>query len=147
MGKYLVVANQTASSPELLDKLKELTREDADAEFVLLVPATPVRHLLAWVEGEAQAAAQTAAEEAKAVLERNGLKVSRVAVGDEAPPTAVQDDLRENPALYDAIVLGTLPLGISRWLGLDVPHQMRRRFDIPVIHVVAETETTTRAER
>ncbi|MGH9197291.1 MAG: hypothetical protein ACRD1T_16320 [Acidimicrobiia bacterium] len=137
MTKYLVVAHQTASSPELLDKLKELAREDAEAEFVLLVPATPVRHLLASVEGEARAAAQSAAEEAKDALETNGLQISRIAIGDEAPVTAVQDDLRENPARYDAIILSTLPLGISRWLGLDVPHQMRRRFEFRVIHVVA----------
>jgi hypothetical protein len=111
MTKYLVVAHQTASSPELLDKLKELAREDAEAEFVLLVPATPVRHLLASVEGEARAAAQSAAEEAKDALETNGLQISRTAIGDEAPVTAVQDDLRENPARYDAIIVSTLPLG------------------------------------
>jgi hypothetical protein len=146
MTKYLVVAHQTASSPELLDKLKELAREDAEAEFVLLVPATPVRHLLASVEGEARAAAQSAAEEAKDALETNGLQISRTAVGDEAPVTAVQDDLRENPAHYDAIIVSTLPLGISRWLGLDVPHQLRRRFAYPVIQVVAEARTTTSAE-
>ena len=139
MGRYLVVAHQTAASPELLDKLKELAREDTKAEFVVLVPATPVRHLLASVEGEARAAAQAAAEQAKKALEQNGLKISRIAVGDEAPVTAVQDDLRENPAHYDAIVVGTLPLGISRWLGLDVPRQIRRRFEIPVIQVVAES--------
>jgi nucleotide-binding universal stress UspA family protein len=139
MGRYLVVAHQTAASPELLDKLRELARADTEAEFVLLVPATPVRHLLASVEGEARAAAQSAAEQAKKALEQNGLKISRTAIGDEAPVTAVQDDLRENPAHYDAIVVSTLPLGISRWLGLDVPHQIRRRFEFPVIQVVAES--------
>lgn len=147
MGTYLVVAHQTASSPELLDKLKELSREEGEVEFVLLVPATPVRHLLASVEGEARAAAQRAAKEAKEALDQSGLKIGRIAIGDEAPLTAVQDDLRENPARYDAIIVSTLPLGISRWLGLDVPHQIRRRFDVPVIHVVAEARTTTSAER
>jgi nucleotide-binding universal stress UspA family protein len=140
MGRYLVVAHQTASSPELLDRLKEMASDDREAEFVLLVPATPVRHLLAWVEGEARAAAQSAAEGAKELLERNGLKISRITVGDEAPVTAVQDDLRENPAHYDAIIVGTLPLGISRWLGIDIPKQMQRRLEIPVIHVVAEAK-------
>jgi nucleotide-binding universal stress UspA family protein len=146
MGKYLVLAHQTASSPELRDKLKELARENPDAEFVLLVPATPVRHLLASSEGEARAAAETAADEAKNALEQFGIKITRIAIGDEAPVVAVQDDLRENPDRYDSIIVSTLPLGISRWLGLDVPHQIRRRFDVPVIHVVAEVRTTTSAE-
>src|SRR5687767_6351102 len=118
MGKYLVVAYQTASSPELLERLKELAIEEARHEFVLLVPATPVGHLVAWSEGEARAAAERAAERAKDLLERNGLKVSRIAVGDEAPVIGVQDDLRDNPAHYDGIVVSTFPLGISRWLGI-----------------------------
>jgi nucleotide-binding universal stress UspA family protein len=141
MGKYLVVAYQTASSPELLERLKDMASEDASSEFVLLVPATPVGHLMSWSEGEARAAAQRAAEEAKDLRERNGLKVTRIAVGDEAPVIAVQDDLRDSPTHYDGIVVSTLPLGISRWLGMDVPNQIRRRFNVPVIHVVAETKT------
>jgi hypothetical protein len=141
MGRYLVVAHQTASSPELLAKLKEVAREDAEAEFILLVPATRPEHLAAWVEGEARAAAERAAEQAKQVFEKNGLSITRTAVGDEVPLDAVRDELRDNPAHYDAIVVSTLPLGISRWLGLDVPHQMQRRFEMPVIHVVAEAKT------
>lgn len=147
MGRYLVVARQTAASPELHDKLKEVASDDPQAEFVLLVPATPPRHLLSWVEGEARAAAQKACEVSRAILEQNGLRLSRVAVGDEAPVIAVQDDLRENPSRYEAIILSTFPLGISRWLGLDVLSEMERRFEIPIIHVVAKAGTATSAER
>jgi len=147
LGRYLVVAHQTASSPELLDKLKELATADGEAEFVLLVPATPVRHLLTGTtEGEALEVARHAGEAAWKLLDQNGLKVSRVAVGDSVPVRAVLDDLRDHPASYDAIVVSTFPLGISRWLGVDILHQMRRRFDIPVIHVVAEARTATSAE-
>jgi nucleotide-binding universal stress UspA family protein len=143
MGKYLVVANQTASSPELVERLKEIGSEDAESEFVLLVPATPVGHLVAWSEGEARSAAEHAAEQAKDLLEQSGLKVSRTAIGDEAPVIAVQDDLRDNPTHYDAIIVSTLPLGISRWLRIDVPNQLRRRFTVPVIHVVADAKATS----
>jgi hypothetical protein len=114
MGKYLVVAYQTASSPELLERLKEIASEDAKTEFALLVPATPVGHLVSWSEGEARSAAQRAGEQAKDLSERNGLNLSRIAVGDEAPVIAVQDDLRDNPTHYDGIIVSTLPLGISR---------------------------------
>lgn len=146
MARYLVVAHQTASSPELLDKLKELARDDGKATFVLLVPATPVRHLLTGTtEGESLEVARRAGETAWKLLDENGLKVLRVAVGDAVPLRAVQDDLREHPDSYDAIVVSTFPLGVSRWLGLDVLHQMRRRFEIPVIHVVAEARTAASA--
>jgi hypothetical protein len=46
MAKYLVVAHETVTNPELLDQLRALQKDDEQAEFVLLVPATPVRHLL-----------------------------------------------------------------------------------------------------
>ena len=46
MGLYLVVAHQTAASPELLEAVRKVMARELEAEFVLLVPATPVTHLL-----------------------------------------------------------------------------------------------------
>jgi hypothetical protein len=37
--RYLVVAHQTSTSDELIERLREIAREGARAEFVLLVPA------------------------------------------------------------------------------------------------------------
>ncbi len=45
MSRYLGVANQTTTSPRLLQELRGLGRREADAQFVLVVPATPVRDL------------------------------------------------------------------------------------------------------
>ena len=53
MSNYLVVAHQTATSPELLRRASVADR-DSGALFTLLVPATPVVHLLTWEEGETQ---------------------------------------------------------------------------------------------
>ena len=52
MSNYLVVAHQTATSPELLRRASEIADRDSGALFTLLVPATPVVHLLTWEEGE-----------------------------------------------------------------------------------------------
>lgn len=138
MGRYLVVAHQTAASLELQEKLRTLASGDPGAEFVLLVPATLIPHLLTWVEGEARATAQRTAEVARAQLEKAGLNVIRTSVGDESPLLAIEDELRESPARYDGIVICTFPPGVSRWLRLDLPHQAERRFSLPVIAVVAE---------
>jgi hypothetical protein len=140
MARYLVVAHQTAGSPELLSKLRELATGQPKAEFVILVPATPIPHLLAWVEGESLKVAQRSAELAKGRMEEMGLTVSRIAVGDGSPLVAIEDELRENPARFDAIIVSTLPLGTSKWLGLDLPHQVERKFGAPVIHVVSEVK-------
>ena len=43
MPRILILANQTASSPELTNAIREIIKKDAGTEFVLLVPATPMR--------------------------------------------------------------------------------------------------------
>ena len=137
MTRYLVVAHQTASSPELLRRATELARDDPEATFSILVPATPVQHLLTWEDVETLDVAQRTAEEAKMEFKRRGLNVRGTGVGDASPVMAISDELRDRPGGYDAIILSTLPPGISRWLKLDYHSQADRQFDVPIIHVVA----------
>src|SRR5438309_9998322 len=149
MSKYLVVAHQTATSPVLLDKLRAIAAEDETATFTLLVPATPVQHLLTKREGEAIALAQHAASEARALSERNGIRVNDALVGDASPIEAIADFLRESHSEpYDGIVISTLPVGVSRWLKLDVHSRGKSRFQLPVISVIAPpTEVGTAVRR
>ena len=49
---------------------------------------------------------------------------------------ATRDALRGHPA--DEIILSTLPTGISRWLGQDVPSRLKSAVSVPVIVVTAE---------
>ena len=51
-------------------------------------------------------------------------------VGDANPAKAIADVLKRRS--FDEVVLSTLPKGVSRWLGLDIPHQVQRRFHVPV---------------
>ena len=64
MPRYLVLANQTAASPELTNAVREIVGKDADTEFVLLVPATPVEDLLDWQDGDSETIAKRTAEAA-----------------------------------------------------------------------------------
>ena len=146
MSNYLVVAHQTATSPELLERICELAADDPLAAFTILVPATPVTHLLVWEEGETQKIAQSKGEEAKALFEATDLKIMRTAVGDGSPLLAIADELRRCPDSCDAIVLSTLPPGISRWLRLDAHNQAERKFNLPLIHVVAQQPEWAEAE-
>jgi hypothetical protein len=138
MAKYLLVAHQTAQAPELLAAAKKLAAADAKAEFSLLVPATPIGNLLVWEEGETMDVAQSTAQSAADSLERHGIKIVRVKVGDADPVLAVDDMLREEP--YETIVLSTLPIGISRWVKMDVVSRLRRQHPaLRVLHVTSET--------
>jgi hypothetical protein len=135
MAQYLVVAHRTAKSPELAAKLKEIRERDPEARFVLLVPAVPPP---GWVyeENEVRKKAEEEAQAAKAALEAQGIPIAQAKAGDISPLLAIEEELLAHPGAYRAIVLATLPPGISRWLRLDV-HTRAERFGLPVIHVIA----------
>lgn len=136
MSHYLVVAHQTAGSPELLRHISQVMRDDAAAEFTLLVPATPVSHRFTWQDEETIENAKRNAENARRLLEEAGAKVRATAIGGRVPIEAIADALREHPGI-DAIIISTLPPGLSRWLRVDLISQARKRTALPVTHVVA----------
>lgn len=146
MPRILILANQTASSPELSSAIREIIKKDAATEFVLLVPATPVEDLLDWQDGDNQAVAKRTAQTAKELLEGVGAKIIRTEVGDPSPVKAIEDELQRHEQKYDGIVISTLPLQRSRWVALDQPRRIERRFKLPVTHVVGHSVTMTREE-
>ena len=135
-ARILVVANRTAESPELLEALKKRAGEGA-CSFTLLVPSTPQG--LAWAadihagEGSAEDHRRAFVDE----LREEGLDVSDAKVGDADPLAAIQDEC--NFAEYDEIIVSTLPLKISKWLHIDLPHKAGHATGLPVTHVVGST--------
>jgi hypothetical protein len=85
MARYLLLAHQTAQSPQLLAVAKELIREDASAMFVLLVPATPIGDLVVSQEGEMAEVAARRAESARTWLQAAGVRMIDAKVGDPDP--------------------------------------------------------------
>ncbi len=144
MARYLLVAHQTAESEELLEGARALAREDPDAEFVLLVPATPVGNLLVWEEGEAADVASRRAASARAKLEEQGLRVVEARAGDQDPVAAISDELHAGRR-YAAIVISTLPAGASRWMRMDVLSRVRRNYPRHrVLHIPARPPAEAR---
>ncbi len=139
MARYLVVAHQTVTSPELLKVVRGVRDQDAKAEFVLLVPATPVRHLLFRTgdENDAEANARKRGERASAVFTKRGVPLSEVRVGAADPAEAIDNEVAAHPG-YAGFIISTLPAEKSRWLRLDLPGTVQERHGLPVHHVVAE---------
>lgn len=137
MARYLVVAHQTAGGPELRAALRDLMQRDPDAEFSLLVPATPVEHLAAWTRGESRAVARDAGERAREALAADGIEVRGIEVGDPNPVYAVADAFNRGER-WDEVIISTLPVGASRWVNLDVVSRIEREVEVPVVHVEAE---------
>jgi hypothetical protein len=136
-ARVLVVAHQTAATPGLLDAVRERAQR-SPAKFHLVVPRQP--HGMHKVVDP-----QDVGEgEAKAVLDAALPKLSEAAgdrvtgsIGDPEPLCAIQDAI--NLGRYDEMIISTLPLGVSRWLKLDLVSKARG-LGLPVTHVAAPSK-------
>jgi hypothetical protein len=137
MRSYLVVGNQTLDSPELTAAIEE-RRATGPAVFHIVVPATPNQRGLTWDEDEARAAAQARLEEALARLGGIGATVTGE-IGHRDPIEATEDALRDREV--DEVLLSTLPVGISRWLGQDVPTRLKGSILVPVTVVTTQRQS------
>jgi GABA permease len=151
--RYLVVANQTLGGQELQDVFRDRMAR-GPAQFWVVAPATPATQLItdfgalggafpvdpsilptaAEIRDEGVAVARANLDTELARLHELGA-VADGAVGDPNPMTAIEKAIGEQQ--FDEIILSTLPTGISRWLALDLPHRIRRKFDIPLTVVTA----------
>jgi hypothetical protein len=127
----LVVANVTATSPELV-KLLVARAQEAHATFTLIVPATP--------GAGGRGAAQERLAEALAQLREAGLEVDG-SIGDGDPIVAVTEAW--NPRRHDEIVVSTLPMRVSKWLHAGLPERIAKLTGAPVTHVVSQPAKPT----
>lgn len=134
--RYLVVANQTLGGELLLAKIRELARAGPSA-FHVVVPATPPSDHV-WTEEEAAKLATSRLDSALERMARLGLEADGE-VGDGSPVLAIEDAIRDRGP-FEAIVLSTLPPGLSRWLRLDLPHRVESAFGLRVIHVIGDPD-------
>ena len=128
MRTYLIIANQTLAGEELRHEITERLT-DGQARFHVVVPATPVSHKLTWEEGEALASARQRLDASLAWLRERQAEATGE-IGDHDPVQAARDALRHLEA--DEIILSTLPAGLSRWIGQDVPSRLRGAVPLPL---------------
>lgn len=137
--RILIVANQTACSDELLEIVRQRLAA-GPCRFTLVVPATPPKEHATWTEGDARSLARRRMIEALDRLRAAGAEVEGV-IGDASPLQAVDDALLAAP--HDEIILSTLPVGLSRWLKMDLPHRMEQRFALPVTTLISQRQPTS----
>jgi len=137
MSRLLAVAHQTSESPEFVEAVARTAMAGREVhDVVLLIPATPVRHIATWTEGEAEVVAKERAERAAERLRGEGVSVVDVLIGDAHPYEAVIDALVGNE--FAAVIIATFPPGVSRWLGMNAIQRLQRTINVPVVHVVAK---------
>ena len=137
MRSYLIVANQTLTSRSLTDAITARLA-DGPIRTLVVVPLSPVGGRLTWDEQASREVAQARLDEVLKRLREMGADAAGE-VGDRDPVMAVRDALRGREV--DEVIVSTLPKGLSRWLGEDVPSRLRDAVRVPVT-VVTQDEPT-----
>jgi hypothetical protein len=148
VGKYLVVANQTLGGEQLIGEVRRRMAAEPSSFYVVVpntraadmrLPGEPIPSAFDTGESEAEhratLIAQSRLNQALAQLRAEGAQAEG-SLGDAEPLTAIADVLAEQP--FDEIIISTLPSGISRWLGMDLPHRVERKFNLPVTTVTSK---------
>ncbi|MGH7485397.1 MAG: hypothetical protein ACREMY_07295 [bacterium] len=135
MAMYLLMLHDLDQSAELVVAADELQKEDRTAEFVLLVPATPVPTLDALLEPSFSPTrfARRRAQRVRDRLLAAGLHLLATRLGNFDPVRAVEDALRFTN--YAAVVVATPEHKLLHLVHCDLPCRLARRFpQTRVIH-------------
>jgi hypothetical protein len=123
----LVVANVTAASPELVERLKALG-EQGPRRFICVVPQDHG-------QGGAVREARERMRTLVASLNEAGL-VAAGMIGDPDPYTATMNALQF--FLISEVVISTLPEGTSKWVAEKLVERVQSAANVPVEHIEAQ---------
>ena len=128
MHATLIVANQTLTSESLTDAIRERLARGPMRAYVV-VPLTQVGGRLTWDEDASRTIAADRLTEVLGRLRAMDVEADGE-IGDRDPVMAVRDALRGREV--DEVIVSTLPRGLSRWLGEDVPSRLRDSVSVPI---------------
>jgi hypothetical protein len=140
--RVLVVANETVAGRRLHEAVRRAT-EGRPSRVLVISPAlnSPIRHFVSDEDG-ARRAAQERLDRSLHALGDEGIGASGQ-VGDADPVQAIEDALRTFGA--DEIIISTHPEGRSNWLEKGVVSGARKRFTVPITHVVVDLDAEAAA--
>jgi hypothetical protein len=122
--RFLVVANRTAATPDLLDAVRRYAREQPTT-FALLIPDSPSGAHTDWTLELALPSLERAA----------GGPVEGLTGTSGDPFDAVREELSQGS--YDRVVISTLPRRVSKWLRRDLPRRVEA-LGVPVDVITPE---------
>lgn len=122
-SRVLIVAHQTADSPELIEAVTHRA-DTSSCTFTLLVPAQAQGlDRVVGAEDHGISEAEARLELAIPLLSEAAGEAIVGVVGTHEPLVAVQDAL--NVLGFDEVIIAMLPVRESRWFRLDLPRKVR----------------------
>ncbi|MFZ1997013.1 MAG: hypothetical protein WAU75_23055 [Solirubrobacteraceae bacterium] len=132
-SRVLIVAHQTADSPELVEAVRRRAVESA-CTFTLLVPARPRGlHRVTGPEDHGLGEAEARLELAIPLLSEAAGEAIIGVLGTHEPLAAVQDAL--NVLGFDEVIISMLPVRDSSWFRVELPRKVRA-LGMPVTEVI-----------
>lgn len=133
MRHYLVVANQTLLSDQLMQELL-LRAESEESAFYFIVPDTAKKDYSSDWNSD-HSSAKTRLNRALSEIRLAGA----TAMGSvEAADPIEAIELRVRRETFDEVIVSTLPQTLSRWLKMDLPSKVARAVSIPVTTIIAK---------
>ena len=139
--RLLILANETCASTAVLAEVRrQVDVIDTPTEVLVIAPALSASRLKHWL-GADLAAARSAADErlmrSVAALRSHGIPALGE-LGDSDPLQALDDAIRVFRP--DQVIIATHPPARSHWLEEGIVEAARKRFALPIVHVVADLE-------
>src|SRR5215211_552956 len=132
----LVIANETAASQTLIDKLKERAAE-GDPLVTVIAPVTQPSEGYVVYEDTRRASAGRQLDKTLNLLRQAQIRANGMVVETD-PVMAVKDALAQLEPPVTEIVVSTHPRERSGWIRRNVVERVRKAAgDVPVEHVVA----------
>lgn len=139
--RYLVVANQTLLSDQLMQEL--LLRSEVErSDFYFIVPDTAKTDYSQEWDASGRGNSNVRSSGARQRLNRimSELRIAGAAAQgsvERADPVEAIE-LRVRREDYDEIIVSTLPKTLSRWLKMDLPSRVARSVSVPVTTITAK---------
>ena len=141
MIHVLVIANETAASPALLDALRERAVGE-DVHVTVIAPVSEPRHGYVVYQDTRRASAGRRLDKTLALLRESGIRAQGFVV-ETSPVMAAKDALVQLEPPPTEIVVSTHPEQRSGWMRSNVIRDITKAAgDIPVRHVIANDDAT-----
>jgi hypothetical protein len=137
LSHVLVIANETAASPALLDTLRERAADD-DIQVTVIAPVSEPRHGYVVYDDTRRASAGRRLDRTLELLRQSSIPAQGFVV-ECSPVQAAKDAIEQLEPPPDEIIVSTHPEHHSGWLRRDVIRDIERAAGgRPVKHVVAD---------